>query len=182
MDSDPRGVPAGVAAAAVVLGLMTFCGLLIVAFSSFALFVAHSPIIPRIPSVRIIAGGLDALILALVILGACTVVGLFRLKAWARYSITLLGLLDLLVFALMTAGVLVGRVKSGMATMPIPNNPSLTLGDILLWLAGFYAALALVGVWWMIYFNTGRVRKLFAAPQTKPAPGDAQSQSFLQSP
>lgn len=178
MDNDSRGVPAGVAAAAVVLGLLTFCGLLIVAFSTFALFIAHSAIIPRIASVRIVAGGLDALILALVILGACTVVGLFRLKVWARYSITLLGLLDLLVFALMCVGVLVGRVKSGMASMPIPNNPNITLGDILLWLAAFFAALALVGLWWMIYFNTGRVRKLFAASRTNPAPG----QSFLNSP
>jgi hypothetical protein len=182
MDRYQRGVPAGVAVAAVVLGLMTFCGLLIVAFSSFALFVAHSAIIPRIPSVRIVAGGLDALILALVILGACTVVGLFRLKLWARYSITLLGLLDLLVFALMTAGVLVGRVKSGMATMPIPNNPGITLGDILLWLASFFAVLALVGLWWMIYFNTGRVRKLFATSRAVLAPEETPGSSFLQSP
>lgn len=182
MDSDSRGVPAGVAIAAVLLGLMTFCGLLIVAFSSFALFVAHSAIIPRIPSVRIVAGGLDALILALVILGACTIVGLFRLKLWARYSITLLGLLDLVAFALMCAGVLVGRVKSGMASMPIPNNPSITLGDILLWLACFLAVLALVGLWWMIYFNTGRVRKLFAASRAVPAPKKTPGSSFLQSP
>lgn len=179
MDSDPRGVPAGVAIAAVVLGLMTFCGLLIVAFSSFALFVARSAIIPRIPSVRIVAGGLDALILALVILAACTIVGLFRLKVWARYSITLLGLLDLLVFSLMTAGVLVGRVKSGMASMPIPNNPNITLGDILLWLAGFYAALALVGLWWMIYFNTSRVRKVFAASQASLPAEEPPSKSSL---
>jgi|SRR6185437_5960121 len=179
MDSDQIGVPAGVAIAAVVLGLMTFCGLLIVAFSSFALFVAHSAIIPRIPSVRIVAGGLDALILALVILGVCTVVGLFRLKLWARYSITLLGLLDLLVFSLMTAGVLVGRVKSGMASMPIPNNPTITLGDILLWLAGFYAVLALIGLWWMIYFNTSRVRKIFAASRTSLPAEDSQNKSFL---
>lgn len=179
MAKDQRGVPVGVAAAAVVLGLMTFCGLLIVAFSSFALFVAHSALIPRIPSVRIVAGGLDALILALVILGACTVVGLFRLKLWARYSVTLLGLLELLVFALMAAGVLVGRVKSGMASMPIPNNPNLTLGDILLWLAGFFAVLALAGLWWMIYFNTSRVRKLFGPSRvSEETPG----QSFLNSP
>ncbi|MGB7190162.1 MAG: hypothetical protein WBD10_08510 [Acidobacteriaceae bacterium] len=178
MDSNQRGVPAGVVIAAVVLGLMTFAGLLIAAFSAFALFVAHSALIPRIPSVRIVAGGLDALILALVILAACTIVGLFRLKVWARYSITLLGLLDLLVFSLMTAGVLVGRVKSGMASMSIPNNPNITLGDILLWLAGFYAALALIGVWWMIYFNTSRVRKFFAASQPSPAPEESPSQSF----
>lgn len=179
MAKDQEGVPAGVVIAAVVLGLMAFVALLIAAFSAFALFVAHSAIIPRIPSVRIVAGGLDALILALVILAACTIVGLFRLKLWARYSITLLGLLDLLAFALMTAGVLVARAKSGMASMPIPNNPNVTLGDILLWLAGFYAALALVGVWWMIYFNTGRVRTIFAKPKEDLAIEEPAAGSFI---
>lgn len=163
-------VPAGVTIAAVVLGLMAFVGLLIAACSAFALFVANSPLIPRISSVRIVAGGLDALILALVILAACTIVGLFRLKIWARYAITLLGLLDLLVFAVMTAGVLIGRVKSGMASMPIPHNPTLTLGEILLWLAAFYAAMALIGVWWMVYFNTRRVRAIFADSEARLTP------------
>lgn len=179
MAKDQTGVPAGVAIAAVVLGLMAFVALLIAAFSAFALFVAHSAIIPRIASVRIVAGGLDALILALVILAACTIVGLFRRRIWARYSITLLGLLDLIVFALMTAGVLIGRAKSGMASMPIPNNPNITLGDILLWLAGFYAALALVGVWWIVYFNTGRVRALFAKREESPTLEEPAAESFL---
>jgi hypothetical protein len=170
MVDDRVHVPAGVVVAAVVLGLMAFVGLLIAACSAFALFVANSPLIPRIPSVRMVAGGLDALILALVIVAACAIVGLFRLKIWARYAITLLGLLDLLVFAVMTAGVLIGRMKSGMASMPIPHNPSLTLGEIMLWLAGFYAALALIGVWWMVYFNTRRVREIFAASEARLTP------------
>jgi hypothetical protein len=167
MGNERVGLPAGVVIAAVVLGLMAFVGLLIAACSAFALFVANSPLIPRIPSVRIVAGGLDALILGLVVLAACTIVGLFRLKIWARYAITLLGLLDLLVFAVMTAGVLIGRVKSGMASMPIPHNPNLTLGEIMLWLAAFYAALALIGVWWMVYFNTRRMRLIFAENEAR---------------
>ena len=165
MDNEHVGVPAGVAVAAVVLGLMAFVGLLIAACSAFALFVANTALIPRIPSVRVVAGGLDALILGLVILAACTIVGLFRLKLWARYSITLLGLLDFVVFAMMAVGVLIGRVKSGMASMPIPHNPNVTLGEILLWLAAFYAVLALIGVWWMIYFNVPRVQEVFAAAE-----------------
>lgn len=170
MDNERVSVPAGVAIAAVVLGLMAFVGLLIAACSAFALFVAKSALIPRIPSVRIVAGGLDALVLGLVILAACTIVGLFRLKIWARYSITLLGLLDFVVFAIMAAGVLIGRVKSGMAAMRIPNNPNLTLGEILLWLAAFYVALALIGAWWMIYFNVPRVCEAFAANDARLTP------------
>jgi hypothetical protein len=78
--------------------------------------------------------------------------------------------LDLLLFAAMTAAVLIGRVKSGMASMPIPHNPTLTLGEIMLFLAAFYAALALIGVWWMVYFNTRRMREIFAASEARLTP------------
>lgn len=158
---EERRVPAGVVAAAVILGLMAFVGLLVAAFSAFALFVARTALIPRITSVRMAAGALDALLLALVILAVCTIVGLFRLKLWARYSMILLGLLDFVVFAIMTAGVLVARVKSGMEALTLPNNPSVTLGQILVWLAAFYAVLALVGVWWMVYFSRNRISGVF---------------------
>lgn len=168
--SEQRRVPAGVVVAAVILGLMAFVGLLIVAFSTFALFVARTALIPRITSVRMAAGALDALLLALVILAAFTIVGLFRLKLWARYSMILLGLLDFVVFAIMTAGVLIARVKSGMATMTLPNNPSVTLGEILLWLAVFYAALAVIGVWWMLYFSRERMRTVFTETTARLTP------------
>jgi len=163
-------VPAGVASAAVVLGLMAFVGLLTATGLAVAIFVIKSPLIPRIPAVRMGAAGVDALILALVILSAFTIAGLFRMKIWARYSITLLGLLDFLVFGLMTVGVLIGRVKSGMASMPIPNNPNLTLGEFMLGLAAFYAMLALVGVWWMIYFTAKPVRLAFAEAEARLTP------------
>lgn len=158
---EQRRVPAGAVIAAVVLGLMAVVGLLIAAFTAFALFVERTPLIPRIASVRMTAGALDALILALVILAAFTIAGLFRLKPWARYSMILLGLLDFVVFAIMTAGVLVARVKSGMAAMTLPNHSNMTLGDILIGLAVFYALLAMIGVWWMVYFSSARSRGAF---------------------
>jgi hypothetical protein len=158
-------VPAGVAIAAVVLGLMAFVGLLFASGSIIAQFVMHSALIPRISSVRIVAGGLDALTLALVILAACTIVGLFRLRVWARYSIMLLGLLDFVTFGLMAVGVLIARVKWWMAALPLPNNPHLKVSDVLLGLAVFYLVLALIGVWWMIYFNVRSVRQTFIGPE-----------------
>lgn len=162
MVRDRAGAPAGVIIAAVVLAVMAFIALFIAACAAYIMFATNSAIIPRIPSVRMVAGGLDALIIALVIVSAATIIGLFRLKVWARYSISVLGLLDLLVFGLMAAGVLVARAKSGMAAMSVPNSPGLTLGDIMVGLACLYAALALIGVWWMIYFNTESVRLVFA--------------------
>lgn len=154
-------VPAGVPVAAVVLGLMAFLGLLFVACTAFAMLATQSPLIPRIPTVRFWFGALDFLILALVAVSACTIVGLLRLKSWARYSMMLLGLLDFLAFAVMSVGVLIGRAQSGMTAMAIPNNPHITLGGILLAVAALLAALALVGAWWVIYFNLKTVGLAF---------------------
>jgi hypothetical protein len=170
MTDEQVHVPAGVAVAAVVLGLMAFVGLLLASFSAFVQFVMHNPLIPRILVVRLAAAGMDALILALVILAACTIVGLFRLRLWARYSIVLLGLLDFLVFGLMALGLAIARARWSMAALPLPNNPHITLGDILLALAAFYAVLALIGVWWMVYFNLKPVRLAFANAEARLTP------------
>lgn len=170
MNDEHVDVPAGVVIAAVVLGLMAFIALLFTGFSAIVLFVTHNPLIPRIPTVRMVAAGLDAVMLALVVLCFCTVYGLFRMKIWARYSVVLLGLLDFLAFGLMTVGILIGRVRSGMAAAPLPNNPNITIGDVMIWLAAFYAVLALIGVWWMVYFNTKHVRQAFAANEARLIP------------
>lgn len=167
MKHEEQPVPAGVVVAAAVLGLMAIVGLLIAGFSTFALFVAHPALIPRITSVRVAAGALDVFVFALVILAIFTIVGLFRRDSWARYSIIFLGLLDFVVFAILAASVLVLRVKSGMDAMTLPNNPNVTLGQILLWLAAFYAVLALIGVWWMIYFGRRRMHGVFSSPAAR---------------
>jgi hypothetical protein len=170
MTDDRLHLPAGAVIATVVLGLMALVGLLLCGASVIAQFVINSPLIPRIPTVRMVAAGLDALVLALVILAVFTVIGLFRLRVWALYSMMLLGLLDLVVFALMSVGVLIVRVRSGMAPLAIPGNPHLTVGAILFALAGLYALLALVGVWWIVYFSARPVREVFADAQARLTP------------
>lgn len=184
MVRDRTGAPAGVIIAAVVLAVMAFIALLVAACAAYIMFATNSALIPRIPSVRMVAGGLDALIVALVILSAATIIGLFRLKVWSRYSITILGLLDLLVFAFMAVGILVVRAKSGVAALTIPNNPGITLGEIMAGLASLYGVLALIGVWWMIYFNTERIRLVFAesrneVPLVSHETSAANNKSFL---
>lgn len=169
MASERRRVPSGVVVAAVILGLMAFIGLVVTGASAFALFVMKTPLIPKIPAVRMAAAGLDALLLALVIIAAFTIAGLFRMKVWARYTITVLGAIDFIVFALMTVGVLIGRAKSDMAALALPNNPHVTLGEIMLDLAIFYGALAIIGIWWMAYFNVGPVRRVFAEAEAERA-------------
>ena len=170
MTDQQKRVPSGVVIAAVVLGIMAFVGLLITSLSLVAQFVIKSPLIPRIPSVRLAAAALDALLIALVVLSVLTIIGLFRLRIWARYSMVLLGLLDFIVFGIMAAGVLIFRVRSGMAALTLPNNPRFTLGDVLFGLAASYCALALIGLWWMIYFNARSVRQTFAEAEPRLTP------------
>lgn len=163
MTDDRAEVPAGVGIAAAVLGLMAFVGLLVAACSAFALFMTKTALIPRIPMVRLTVGIADVLMFVAVILAVCTIIGLFRLRLWARFSMIVLGAIDLVIFAFMAAAVLVGRVKWDMASLPIPGHPSVTLGDIMLGLAAFYLLLALIGLWWLVYFNLRPVRLVFVA-------------------
>lgn len=180
LDIDDRPhVPSGVVAAAVILAVMAFIGLLIAACCAYLLFGTDNALIPHILSVRVITAGLDVLVLALAILAICTIVGLFRLKVWSRYSVTLLGLLDLIVFGLLTAGVLIARFKSGFAALTVPNNPGLTFGEVLIGLAVVFGLLALIGVWWIIYFNTDHTRMVFRHAQAGIPVPDPESKSFL---
>ncbi|HTZ90138.1 MAG TPA: hypothetical protein VMA71_07350 [Alloacidobacterium sp.] len=163
--SDPNEKPGGVFAAAIVLALMGAFGLLSTAFSAVTLFFTSHAIAPAIPSVRILLAVAHLLMLAAVLWSFWTVVGLFRYRTWARYSIIVLGILDFLVFALLSAGLAWLRRNPFIASMDAHPNPSMPFspGALMLGLSIFYALLALVGLWWVVYFNLTRVRLAFAA-------------------
>jgi hypothetical protein len=153
--------PAGVTIAAVVLALMAAVALLVAALSIAALFLTHNPIIPRIPSVRIFFVCFDLLTLAFVVWCFWTVAGLFQLKPWARYSIMAIGALDLCFFGIQSVGLLMLRSRPDLPAM-IPIGPgAIPISTILLEIAAVDAALAMVGLWWLVYFNTRRVRLVF---------------------
>jgi hypothetical protein len=160
--------PAGVSIAAIVLGLMACLGLLFGALSIGALFLTHNPIIPKIASVRIFFVCFDLLTLAVVVWCFSTVVGLFQLKPWARFSIMAIGAMDLCFFAIQSVGLLVIRGKYDLSGLTIPNGSTTHPGliqvpSVLLAIAAVDAVLALTGLWWLVYFNTQQVRLAFAA-------------------
>jgi hypothetical protein len=162
--SDSNSKPGGIFAAAIVLALMAAFGLLSTVFSVATLFFTTHAIAPAIPSVRIWLAVAHLLMLAAVLWSFWTAVGLFRYRTWARYSIIVLGVLDFLFFAALSAGLAWLRRNPFIASMDAHPNPSIPFspGTLMLGLSIFYGLLAIVGLWWVVYFNLGRVRLAFA--------------------
>ncbi len=164
--ADANEKPGGIYLAAIVLALMGAFGLLTIAFSVVTLFLTSHAIAPAIASVRILLAAAHLLLLAAVFWCFWTVAGLFRLRPWARYSVIILGVLDFLFFTALSAGLawLHGNAfVTAMDARPTPGMP-FSPGTLMMGLSAFYALLALVGVWWVVYFNLAGVKLAFRAP------------------
>ncbi|SFS11582.1 hypothetical protein SAMN05421771_1989 [Granulicella pectinivorans] len=92
-----------------------------------------------------------------------TIVGLGRLRSWARYSILVLGGLLALLGALFCAGTLIVRALAPTLPHPPGQTPeAMAVNSYILLGSGiFYALVAAVGVWWLVYFNLRATRALF---------------------
>lgn len=157
--------PGGIGLAAAALSLMICFGAICLIGAVGALFFTRNPLVPHIPAIRIGLASFDLLLLAFLVWSACTVAGLFRLRSWARYSIMAIGAIDFVFFALLCAAMIAARFSSivvGMGIHPTPGMP-FSIGAIIDGLAVFYGLLALVGLWWLVYFSLRPVRLAFAA-------------------
>ena len=153
--------PAGISIAAIVLALMAAVGLLVAGLLVAVLFLKHYPIIPNIPMVRLFVICFDLLMFLLVLWAIWTVVGLFQLRPWARFSILALGALDLCFFGVQSVGLFMLRDRYDFS-MTMPTGPgAIHVSTLLLEIAAFDALLALIGVWWLVYFSLGHVRVAF---------------------
>ena len=161
---DTNEKPGGIYLAAIVLALMGAFGLLTIAFSVVTLFLTSHAIAPSIPSVRIVLAGVHLLMLAAVFWSFWTVAGLFRFRPWARYSIIVLGVLDFLFFAALSVGLAWLRGNAFVAAMDARPNSVLPFSPsaLMIGLSFFYALLALIGVWWVVYFSRARVKLAFS--------------------
>jgi hypothetical protein len=161
MPTDGTKKPAGVSVAAIILALMAAVGLLVAGLLVAVLFLKHYPIVPNIPAVRLFVICFDVLMFLLVLWSIWTVVGLFQLKPWARFSILALGALDLCFFGVQSLGLLMLRSRYDFSMM-MPTGPgAIHVSTVLLEIAAFDALLALIGVWWLVYFSLSYVRLAF---------------------
>jgi hypothetical protein len=91
-----------------------------------------------------------------------TVIGILRLRSWARYSILIIGG-GLAVLGLFTAmGTLVSRTMLPTLSAQQPNADPRIFSAVFFVMTSFYLLITAVGVWWLIYFNLRPVRELFS--------------------
>jgi hypothetical protein len=89
--------------------------------------------------------------------GLATSIGLFRLKRWARLSILVFSVL-LALMSIFSAPILL--------LIPLPQTPGADPQAATYFrfgMAGFYALLAAIGIWWFILFTRRSVREQFGA-------------------
>jgi hypothetical protein len=154
--------PAGVIVAAVVLGLMTCVGLFGTLISFATVFFVHNPALPNQAAVKMIMAVVSLIFLAWFVFCAFVVVGLFRMRQWARYSIIVIGALTAVFGAALCIGMIAVRNFASPQGPAAPANMSI----FFIFMGLFYGGIGLIGVWWMVYFNFKSVRLAFAGQAT----------------
>ena len=168
--------PIGLVFAAIVLGFFALATLLSGTFTCIAAFAMaqHAlaatpgtppPPPPQVLKLLIAAVGIFELLVAA--WGVSTIVGLVRLKSWARYSILVIGGL-LTLFGITSAAFLALLPKIMAVSSPQAELPPHLMQGMLLFLGLFYTGMAAVGIWWLVYFNLGTI-KAFFLPHYAPA-------------
>lgn len=160
--------PGGVIVAAIVLGMIALLGIFgEVLVLGVSLFVG-TPGIPNFQAARAMLVAMNCVALAFFLFCGWTVVGLFRMRRWARMSILVVGGV---VFCL-CAVLAVGMVLLRNSAPPLASPTAVSMHAIFLGMAVFYGLVALIGAWWLVYFNVAGVRAAFAAAD--PRLGDGQ--------
>jgi hypothetical protein len=160
--------PFGVLVAAFALGLFA-AGVLL--FSGLMLFGGVAMLHPQhtlygalqpAPRVLFAIVALTALLFAGVAVWAViTLVGLLRLRNWARYSILVLGGLLAGLGLISILGILVLPTANPAATPGLPLPSPGLMQAMRAVIALFYAGIAAVGAWWLVYFNLRSVKSFF---------------------
>jgi hypothetical protein len=155
---------AGVTIAAVVGFIGSALTLLFGAFMILAFVV--TPATDSVPAFsKVIVLVTSVIMLGLAAWGIATGINLLRLREWARISVIVFsglllvmavpGLLMMLVMPLPIPSV--SAVPPGQSTLPLEH----LMTAIRIGMAIFYALLALLGGWWLYFFNTRPIREIF---------------------
>ena len=133
-----------------------------------AVIVQHTPMTleaPGVPQSSSFMLGVMAfsvlLYLALAAWAITTVVGLFRMRNWARISIMVIGagIAVIGLFSTLMSAAMPAMMKS--VPMPPNTNPAMLRGTFL-FIAILWLFIAAIGIWWLVYFALRHTREAFA--------------------
>ncbi len=160
--------PVGLILSAIVLSLSALFLLLTAALMTLVgIFASRKPSLqpePHFLLYLMLAIGL--FYAALAVWAILTVIGILRLRPWARYSILIIGGGT---FILGIFGALGSVFSHTMAPTVATQNPTADLritSAVFLFMAIFELLIAAIGIWWLIYFNLRPIRELFSNPAT----------------
>jgi len=88
--------------------------------------------------------------------GVSTAIGIFRRRGWARLS--------MIIFAVLLVG-MGGSALVGILFIKMPatgNVSTETMQNIRVGIAAFYGAMAVIGAWWLLLFNSSATKQYFA--------------------
>jgi hypothetical protein len=148
----------GIRASAALAILGSAATLLMAGMMAWTMFHTKLPPEAAMPAatLKAFAVVMGALFAGLGVWGIWTSVGILRRRGWARISILVLAVL----LAFMGASALLG-----VLLVPFPSTPGVSarVMENTRWgIAAFYGALALIGAWWLVLFNTGATKQYFA--------------------
>ncbi len=148
--------PVGVIIAGILLGILAVLGTAVGALALGVSVYAHRPVVPKIPGVELCF----YLVIVFCLFCLCTVVGLFGLRRWARAAMVPIGAIVCVCSALAGAGLIWAR----QFTVLLPPGPySGEVQTAILCAVALCFLIALIGVWWIIYFCRARVKAAFRA-------------------
>jgi hypothetical protein len=150
----------GIRAGAVLAILGSLATLLMAGMMAWGMFHAKPPAEMAMPPVtlKVIGVAMGVLFAGLGVFGIWTAVAIFRRRGWARISILVFAAFLVFMGASALLGVLV---------MPFPSPPGVSVSaramqNIRWAIAASYGALALIGAWWLVLFNTRATKQYFA--------------------
>jgi hypothetical protein len=161
--------PALVIGSAAALILLSLTQLLMALLMGLAAALEHTHEIPGAPQASpALMYCLCVFFLGLAIWGIVTAVGLSKLRRWARVSVLIIGGSMALFGTMSTVGIVITMaafsafgLHATSGSKVAPTSPAMVTA-VLGVFALFYAAIAAIGIFWLVYFNRKTTRIAFS--------------------
>ncbi|MGC8548310.1 MAG: hypothetical protein ACP5M4_01305 [Acidobacteriaceae bacterium] len=168
--------PIGIFIAGVFLLVFGLLGLLLFSMGLLGTMATSSMQTTMNPSMRAVACVTEGVFAVASAFCCWVAVGLFRMRAWARYVSIVLAALGACFFGL--SAVMLTLLRN--LPLPAQNLPPHLLEHIFLLLAMVYFLLAAISLFWIVYFNRAPIRAAFFASATARRQGEDASGGVMQ--